>query len=93
MITKFKLFENMNEGEPEVGYYVILNISTYVFMPDEFDNIQKLKNDICKITDIKKSKKIYVINDCWLASIDDIKYWSKNKEDLEPILNGKKYNI
>jgi len=27
------------------------------------------------------------------SHIDNIEYWSKNKEDLEPILQAKKYNL
>ena len=28
MITKFKLFESVNDGEPKIGDYVIINLKT-----------------------------------------------------------------
>ncbi len=29
MITKFKIFENINEGRPEIDDYVLLKYATY----------------------------------------------------------------
>jgi len=97
MITKFKIFENINESEPEVGDYVIVDITVapYKNLSNELLNrIDKINQNICKITEIKtKPGTCYILNNYWYSSRSDIKCWSKNKEELEPILLAKKYNI
>ena len=94
MITKFKIFEALNEGKPEIGDYVICN-GKNIF----------LKNNITKIKEIRQSNnsgdKEYHLRaddkrEFSIAQINMknyIEYWSKNREDLESILQSKKYNI
>jgi len=49
MITKFKIYEAVNKGEPEVGDYVIAKIDDFgdLFLLDEgwFGNIEKIINN------------------------------------------------
>ena len=102
MITKFKIYELMNEistGEPEIGDYVIINWGYTI----DFNDVQKLRdhieNNIGKIIDYGfatyyvKYKNLPRENKIIQISKDYIKHWSKNKEELELILATKKYNL
>lgn len=90
MITKFKLF--VNEGEPELGDFVIINSDHEIFYKDKIGTIEDIDND-----DI--NDPIYYIyypnsTNIWRpCTILNIEYWSKNKEVLEVILQSKKYNL
>lgn len=88
MIIKFKLFETINQGEPEKGNYVI--IDTY-----------KDNNTIC-IGRIFHYDGTYfyvkytlpdghTFNDIFLR--DKIIKWAKNKKELIPFLQANKYNL
>jgi len=110
MITKFKIFENVNENEPEVGDYVIASSNDFLIDLNEFT-----KNRIGRLYNI--FKPLYVDDlsytviydnipkelDCYTFKVydeeaisldkEDIKYWSKDKEDLEKILMTNKFNL
>lgn len=90
-----KKFETVNQDKPQIGDYVILDIdkTPYRNLSNEILNrIDKLNNSICLITGMNNTKS-YRISEQWAATITDIKYWSKYKEDLEPLLQANKYNI
>ena len=106
MITKFKFYEAVNQGEPEVGDYIIANI-------DDFGgNIEKIINNnigilINIVEEIDVTSEPFCVKypgadfgesdnferDNWWFSESDLVYWSKNKEELEEILATKKYNL
>ena len=84
MITKFKIFENVNEGEIESGCYIILIDDIYRSYKHDTDKIgyawraRKHYNEI----DADFEKPIGRIE----LAFSEVKYWSKNKEDLENLL-------
>ena len=104
MITKFKIYESINEGEPEIGDYVIIETNDdefkhysnkYIGKIIEIEkninpnpNFPNTKRDIFRVLfkdfDNKKREMIWRY---------EIKYWSKNKEELETLIAAKKYNI
>ena len=92
MITKFKLYEGINEGLPEIGDYAI------TIYDDQFKNqigkIKKFinvgKNDSIIIYRIEFTKPIkahfdYILN--------EIEFFSKDIKDLEAIIASRKYNL
>jgi len=90
MITKFKIFENINEN-PKVGDYVIFEsygsmiIARIVSIDNYFD-----------INDEDNNPFPYAVE--WESygdsiSPDAIIEWFSDKEELEVILQSKKYNI
>jgi len=131
MITKFKLYESINIGEPEVGDYVLCHLE------EDDSNEQKitsnfLNKNIGILVKIDKNKDKFEVYDNYkvkfdeefdyysqwnnlaisfdnnLSSVefdddhvnnvasfylDEIDHWSKNKEDLEHIVQAKKYNL
>ena len=105
MITKFKLFEELNAGEPEVGDWIIVNnkdYSTYDFINSSIGYIWKKYefSALVKYVDIPiDQQKNFMFTDgskignSIMLSIGDIVYWSKNKEELEHIIQAKKYNL
>lgn len=92
MITEFKLFENINEGEPQEGDYIL-------------HRNRRLGNlyDVLNVTigKIIKLRKVYneaeVLYDKpigkMMTDLDNIEYWSKDREDLEAFIAAKKYNL
>ena len=103
MITKFKLFGSINEGEPKVGDYVICEESVSGEVVKEFisNNIGIFSKSIHDET-FKYSieyenipDNIYgaFTNKCRRMSRQEIKYWSKDKEELEILLVTNKYNL
>ena len=113
MITKFKIFESINE-QPQIGDYVIVDNS------DEDDGENNIwnyfNNSVGKFIDIVDYTKSHVIeytltedlykkympyimhknkNNTITSNFElkQIKYWSKNKEELEVLLASKKYNL
>ena len=84
MITNFKLFESI-ETKPKEGDYVIFN--------------HWGETILAKITDIRTPPRAYYVE--WYdhydhgstITLDEIIEWSENKEDLEAILQGNKYNL
>jgi len=118
MIKNFKIFENINQGEPEVGDYIIV----YEQFEDELNsNIGELIKIFSKNTDDYKnsdydvrydypyivkfdnlSKKLQSDKGLWntdfpshtrIYSRKEIKYWSKDKEDLQKILDAQKFGL
>ena len=102
MITNFKIFEEINQGELEIGDYVICEESIN-------DNLKDfISNNIGSFSGFseKGHPYIYIIkyenvpdfllerdwfnNNCRRMCRREIKYWSKNIEDLESILAVKK---
>ena len=91
MITNFKLFE-LNNNNPEIGDYVICdaidiydaNLNFEEFRVDNIGKILKIDSGIYSIyyeynVINKKSNIIYN------GTKDEIKYWSKNKKELEEL--------
>ena len=91
---------------PEAGDYVIIDAITCGFSEDK---IQYLQNTIGKIEKIADSEPKYLVHfdnlpNCFYGPVTDrenlisfytkeLYDWSKNKEELETILNAKKYNL
>jgi len=90
MITNFKIYERFNEGKPEVGDYVICSGEFW-----QYDDVSP--NNIGQITIIDEWQYeiTYKFNDhhYYYCNLEDIKYWSKDKKELDMILNTKKFNI
>ena len=113
MIIKFKIFEEINDGKPQVGDYVICEEENFNKNPVKKyvnENIGKIikihspnsilwfliEYDIDFITcgfDIDKFQLEEDPIGCRNMNRDEIKYWSKDKEELESILSAKKYNL
>ena len=120
MITKFKIYEELNAGEPEVGDWVIVNKKNYptAFNPKKYDFVNSsigyiwkkpaVNLYLVKYFDIPVDQEQHflytdgfntgpiphpMIGNSMQLSIGDIVYWSKNKEDLEHVIQAKKYNI
>lgn len=108
MITKFKLYESVDEGEPKLGDYVIC------FEEDsgdeKFDNF--LLNNIGKVIGYNSGNYDYTIkyyyapkeylfyfgsvgNDklCRPMMKKEIIHWSENKEELVSFIESNKYNL
>ena len=112
MITKFKIYETLNQDAPEKGDYVIINWGYTIL---DAKNTQKLRdhieNSVGKVIDYgitsylfpqppDKYDAYYIKyenlpreNKIIQISKQYIKYWSKNKEELELMLASKKYNL
>ena len=94
-------FDDFLKKEPKVGDYVIVNIKYRI---DSYfkKTITELNNNICKIMEIaeydhknaydNQIRIVYKNYSYWIDKIDIIAN-SENKEDLEPIIAAKKYNI
>lgn len=91
MITKFKLFENINEGEVQVGDYIL-----HKSRRDEglYDILTTTIGQVLSINGYREARVRFdsPINIMFI-DLDRIEYWSKNREDLEAILAAKKYNL
>lgn len=96
MITKFNLYESINNGKPKKGDYVIVDFRG--------DIITK----IGQITYIKYNSYLpylieydddfnyydYGLYDKYISiNLDEIKYWSKDKKELETLIQANKYNL
>lgn len=100
MITNFKLFENINEGDPEEGYYVVVKLTKPKYIGDVINisenNIGKIQNKY--ISPDPRVISYYIVYTTsarfglWVDR-DEIVGFSKNKEDLQHILQGNKYNL
>jgi hypothetical protein len=96
MITKFKIFENINHL-PEVGDYVIVK--------KRYDTTVTINGEEPKVYEIEEidnehggSALRYYINNgdpynYLILSIEKIECWSNDKEELESYLSSKKYNL
>ena len=102
MITKFKIFENIDES-PKVGDYVIFEsygdmiIARIINIDNDFDINDEENNPFpytvewkadC-VFNHKKSPESYGDS----ISPDAIIEWSSDKEELEEILQANKYNL
>lgn len=97
MIIRFKIFEKINQGDnPEIGDYIVINSND--------KDYEEYNNYIGKIAEIEVNRDhprrtvywtIFDNNEEGRRYIFryEITHWSENKEDLEPILAAKKYNI
>jgi hypothetical protein len=102
MITKFKIYESLNNNKPKIGNYVLIKSHSDMF--------KKYEDKIGKIVDLESDKQnykdiMYYIN-FYIDEINDhigkrrepiygyeIKYWSDDKEDIKRLLDIKKYNL
>lgn len=105
MITKFKIFENSNK--PEVGDWVIAyDEDIYPFLKDSPGQIEKIEKDrwgrlqyYIHFYDLKFSDGTpYNAQDPVVDfGINDIKYWSKDRLDVEEhmilLKQANKYNL
>lgn len=99
MITKFKIFENLNEGELEVGDYVICkeNILGYNHIWEDIGVIQHQNNpkNNKRCINVRFYPNLPDKSDSWTRwfSRDEILYWSKDINDIYMIKNSGKFNI
>ena len=97
MITKFKIFESVNEL-PELGDYVIVD-EKVGFRNEVLINFYKtnigeiIKKNANNWYDVKYENKLNMGSGLHIVEISGLKYWSHNKKELEDILINKKYNI
>lgn len=104
MITNFKLFESINRSKkPNIDDYVICNNTSFT----QPEIISYIKTHIGKIVEIRNRNgrlmlptRIIIEYDynntkiqSRLLDINDIKYWSKNHDELLPLLKIAKYNL
>ena len=93
MITKFKVFETLNEGEPEIGDYVIVNVNGRNKEKSKIINsgIGKIVNYgfLYYYVEFKINDDLDVVQ----LKRENILFFSTDIEDLEPIIQSKKYNI
>jgi len=101
MIKNFMLFEKINQGEPGVDDYVICeNYENYI---DSWNKvISKTIGRIVRIDIADSYTVLYVppifdakgeIHTTYNFLIEDIKYWSKDKQDLQEILDAEKFGL
>ena len=92
MIKNFKIFESVNIGEPEIGDYVIVKPGLYLnligkilgYKPEYFYKGRREGEYDVDFGGVQKVKKFLP---------KEIDCWSKNKEDLELIIQSNKYNL
>lgn len=95
MITNFSIFE-ANADKPKVGNYVILIIQKKII-----PNIGKIDHInynsgfpyMIKFGDDFNYYEYGLSDKYMVVDIDEIAFWSKNKEDLELKLISDKYNL
>jgi len=109
MITKFKLYESVDVGTPELGDYVICyedddSSKLLDWLKTVIGKIIKVNDDdvICKF-DVKYENfpediETYFYEEYYgerYRPMKDVEilHWSKNKEDLEIFLDSNKYNL
>jgi len=104
MITKFKIYESLNEYSPKIGDHVLIESRS--------DYFKKYENKIGKIVDVDISKDkvdhkkmLYYVN-FYISETHnyignrrepiygfEIKYWSDDIKELNKIIDLKKYNL
>jgi hypothetical protein len=109
MITKFKIFEKLNEL-PKVGDFVLLNIDEYEDsakiwreLTTHIGEIVKIETEHGGMSDIYEIKfddasdeikeRLLSRNNTVKIRIERFKYWSSDKNELEVKLNSEKYNL
>jgi len=95
-----KTFEKINK--PKVGDYVICEIVDKYYKDSDFVNsnigeiveinIDRFQNNRLPVTVSYKDYQGKII-DSINFEFDEIKYWSKDKSELEHIIASKKYNL
>ena len=96
-----RLYEELS-NEPQVGDYVVCNITKEWFFNDDSDggeprwNFDTINNSVGRIRN--KSSFLYSIKfdfeeDIIVFNTEDIVFHSKNKKDCELYLDTKKYNL
>ena len=94
MITKFKIFENVEET-PKTGDYVVIKIRGTLI--PEIGKIKKITNDpdypYVIIFDDDFNEDKYGFDKNTVVDLSEIEYCSDNKEDLELLLTANKYNL
>ena len=107
MITKFKLYEALNVGEPKVGDYVLVDslrnndLGTYLKTHMGKIILKKYSHKLGNIYTIQYDdipiKEYRHLHDQITITIDLIKYWCKNKRsaliEFEPYITANKYNL
>lgn len=102
MITKFKIFESVNEDEPKIGDWVLctskdISDDTKTFLETTIGQLVKITKDK-KYTyyEVEYRNKKYK-NTFTLSHIMKILYWSENRKELEKkleiLITTNKYNI
>lgn len=90
MITKFKIFETVNEGNPKIGDYAVVNLKL-----KKYNNMIGVGKIFAKSYDFFciniKLPDGRTLNDIFYEH--EIKYWSKNKKELEIYIKTQKYNL
>jgi len=84
-----KRFNKSKVVEPEIGDYVVVN---YNKKSKIGELLGKSIGQITDHTNYKLYRVKYGTTD-WMVNRNEIEYFSKNKEDLEPIIAAKKYNL
>lgn len=96
-IKKYEQFGELNIGEPEYGDYVILEISknAIAFYDSPWINseIAQLIKIINKFNTTYYQMYFDKYDKKYDVTLKSIKYWSKNKEELEVMLSANKYNL
>lgn len=106
MITNFKIFETINEGDPKIGDYVLLKYDKFKndmtnFLNDHIGKIIFIDEKLYRIEyydvpdTINYRFHYYKTNNSYTKTIEKryISYWSKNREELEELLAAEKYNL
>ena len=96
MITKFKIFESVNKSRPEIGDYVIVHTGVDNETMDKFYN-----NNIGQIVGNYENGDFFDVQfdvennriPHGAIKLSQLKYWSKDKEELELIITSLKFNI
>jgi hypothetical protein len=91
MITKFKIFENISE-QPKIGDFAIVEyefknsytIGTIIAINHDQNFPYRIE---IKYTGLESGNFTDVYN------MGEIFYWSSNKDELESVLQAKKYNL
>ena len=83
-----KTHEELNYGNPELDDYIIVNEEVYSILKNKIGHIKNSFPDSHQST-----YKCIFDNDIWWINRSDIKYWSKNKEELEQKIVSDKFNI
>lgn len=92
-----KTFESVNE--PQVGDYVSCEENdeyfTSYFISNNIGVIIDVQDDLyfVKYNNIPKDIKEYFDEYCRDMLRDEIKFWSKSKEDVDKYIATKKYNL
>lgn len=100
MITRFKIYEKINLQSPKIGDYVITKSqqsgAIAIFTNNNIGQLKSIyKNDYrIKYNNIPSELKGNFDGEYRRGfDLRQIIHWSKNKEDLEIILQSEKYNL